>query len=139
MRDIKFRAWDKKKGEMIAELHSINFSNQTISGGFPVVGSMDYPFERIELMQFTGLEDRNGVEIYEGDIVKYISKAGFPEDFFETVSVVEFVESPRSQVEGMGCLKPFFDYFDSQDFSWMRDEFEVIGNRWENPELLEEK
>lgn len=60
MREIKFRAWDGRR----MTLSGIAFSNST--------GLMTVPAEDI-LMQYTGLKDKNGTEIYEGDILQHIT------------------------------------------------------------------
>jgi len=64
MREIKFRAWDKKLHQM-EEVFAIDFVNKR------VLCHPDYddwrPFEQIELLQYTGLKDKEGQEIYEGD------------------------------------------------------------------------
>jgi hypothetical protein len=113
-REIKFRAWDKDGKKMIyRSLEEI----QSNGIGLPVfITGFD-----IKLMQFTGLKDKNEKEIYEGDVVK------ISEDLKQwkgkTIMVVEYCVctfTPLEVVFGVGN----------------RDNIEVIGNIYENPELL---
>jgi len=114
-REIKFRAWDLDKKQM----------NFCIFVGIGKIFNMTKFFKPKEelknsvLMQYTGLIDINGKEIYEGDIVK--SYGGI----FR--STVEFKN---------GIFEPFNA---SDNCSFYANECEIIGNVYENPELLERK
>lgn len=93
-----------------------------------------YRFEDIELMQSTGLKDKNGVEIFEGDIVKVSVHNGF--DYYDNEVCV--VRKSRFH-SGLVCINPNNDMecrIFNQDV--LEDyQYEVIGNIYENPELLE--
>ena len=128
MREIKFRAWDKvnKRRGMVSSVwwnSALNIKNvqyyfQITERGIDDVDSAVAPVEDLELMQFTGLLDRQGKEIYEGDIVKT----------FEEIGRVIY-KAPSFMLAGV----------EQQVFDTVDDYFinsEVIGNIYENPELL---
>jgi uncharacterized phage protein (TIGR01671 family) len=83
MREIKFRAWDKDSKRMRYAEDLIGPGGWVIQfHGVPLEIGIHGVFEpeNVELMQYTGLEDKNGKEIYEGDIVAQLSSVwGFGE------------------------------------------------------------
>ena len=115
-REIKFRIWDKINKKWL-NCFNANLLN---------IGDLS----NVELMQYTGIKDKNGVEIYEGDIVLIrIDKTNILHK-----TVVKFKHGAFiADIIGDN------DYIYLFHFGFNKDDFEVIGNVWENPELLEEK
>lgn len=129
----KFRAWDKGL-EFMMPVESIDFEYGMIN-----VNAAWRTFEEIELMQSTGLKDKNGVEIFEGDLVKKFSNINkFTDDFAEDIEPIYVI---TSIVRDGACFKTTFKGVPSlvldQNSMSMVEHMEVVGSIYENPELLE--
>lgn len=113
MREIKFRAWDTRRKEMeqCYDLYWFEENRVHQNGDFNYI-----------LMQYTGRKDKDGKEVYEGDIVNYrVSRlGGLPE---------QEVKSQLVHYDGNGNLKMGIYS------AWFCHHEEIIGNKWENPEL----
>lgn len=142
MRTIKFRAWDRIEEKMVESFglwHLINNYGSEYADSRSEIEKFNYETqfddreECLIIMQFTGLLDKNGKEIYEGDIL---------ESIFEN-KIGKF--GRRSEVEWSSSYRGGGDYDDetiiggwiiNTDFSHPLESFEVIGNIYENPDLL---
>ena len=118
-REIKFRAYHKERKEMF-EIVSIDFEEKKAALSNGIIKLLNVDFKQFEMLQYTGLKDKNGKEIYEGDII--ICKYG-PEITME----VKWVD------EGFRTLGK---YNGDNYVGYVKNSAEVIGNIYENPELL---
>lgn len=118
MREMKFRVWDKEKKQM-SEPETL----QSI-----ILGAEKFnQYGELEIMQYTGLKDKHGKEIYEGDLLRWHD---------ETLRVIW-------RTVGWVLLGPLFKRLGTKDgpcseFNTMGYiiQSEVVGNIYENPELL---
>lgn len=130
-REIKFRAWDYTQGRYLKQISSIAYD---MAGQFHHVDGVDIVdsdttllYDDVDLEQYIGLKDKNGKEIYEGDIVKIYNGRKL-----ESAFLIQFDESNGTYVFGEN------EDIDPAVFSgfpvWAK--YLVIGNIHENPELL---
>lgn len=125
MREIKFRAWDKWAKKVIDSFHlridlsgDLYFWQWTEGGG---KAHQEETKDRFVLMQYTRLKDKNGKEIYEGDIVKHE----------EGNLVVEWCEQEVGFRLYNGVI-----YRQTPEPNISEWDIEIIGNIYENPELV---
>lgn len=132
MREIKFRVWDILNKKILDYYDIIQLPMWEVFPGTPEQRCFN-------VMQYTGLKDKNGKEIYEGDIISEYRPSGFNYSIvrFGEINISKFVSYPKM------CTCFYSDYSNFND-CWSEvpignnlKNIEVIGNIYENPELLE--
>lgn len=130
-REIKFRLWDEVQ-KIMYQPEQADFLIQTDGKvNSHELGILEGYFHTPQLLplQYTGLKDKNGVQIYEGDVLMV-------PDLYETPENTSASFHNEEINYTLGCFysggKPMFDCWD-----YLSDEAEVIGNIYENPELME--
>jgi hypothetical protein len=127
MREIKFRAWNRDSKQMveISEVFLLEFEKKgrwfvRVQGG-----DLYCNYQNGDLMQFTGLLDKNGKEIYEGDFLRYENHAYDPSEGDAPWAYQPVEWKLLAWVVGENVLSDYAP-----------DEIEIIGNIYENPDLL---
>ena len=139
MREIKFRVWDKQNEVFIQSCKLCDIAESSNGAHSYYYGSIDNKKVTVDvvLQQFTGLLDKNGREIYEGDILKvkgydsWNDKVGFyyKSQVFYCAPLARFRHSVKN-----------FDNVTGTDFDFnVKDDIEAIGNVFENPALITDK
>lgn len=120
MREIKFKMWNKEEQKMY-EVGKIDFQKERayMTNWWGSTQSF-FPFSMVEILQYTGLRDKNGIEICEGDILTNGDK--------NIKYIVKWVDT------GLNARQ-----YNNQSYiglSYWQDKLEIIGNIYENSELL---
>ena len=127
MKEYKFRAWDSLAEKVYSWTELLN---QNLKNIFTIPDQCGY-----KIMQYTGLKDKNETEIYEGDIL-------LAPEWFGTLKCVCIYqqENTVNPIQGFGLYSydSYFKKYNTLVESDEWDEFEVIGNIYDNPALLEE-
>lgn len=126
----RYRAWDKEFKEMV-QVDALVFEEQIIKATYKNGNIVKEDLKNYVLMQSTGLTDKNGKEIFEGDILKitdehsWLEVVSFSENkgAFVSKEIRKNADIPES---------PLWDLFITHIFK-----IEIIGNVWEDPELAE--
>lgn len=144
MREIKFRAWDAKSDKWLLGYGYKSLSGFSLFGECVFLGEWqnvlhDHQHEKIDLrvMQYTGLKDKYGKEIYEDDIVR-ILYTDWPSQSENNTQSFEEYQNSMAHI-GKIVFNPFHGWriedigsVNYGTYGWI----EVIGNIYENPELL---
>jgi uncharacterized phage protein (TIGR01671 family) len=126
-REIKFRAWDSSKEEF-TDYNTLCFTKDGFGYAKPLGYSNMRNPDDLELMQFTGYQDKNKKDIYDGDIVKVCEEYG---GYAYIPLVVDFKDGcfVLRPINNLNSYSPMFQY----DFDQI---YEIIGNKYENSELM---
>ena len=125
MTELKFKAFFKVDGQ-IYEVLSIDFLNKEVTlWDKETAVNFEASFDEIELIQYTGVNDKNGKEIYTGFFVRW------------GLRVYEICFDCGFYMHDLSKINP--EYPITKEFKEAPDEFEIVGNIYENPEILKDR
>lgn len=128
----KFRAYFNKYKRMIYSIGVVN--ENTILVDFNGDGDLETIFltNDISLMQSTGLKDKNGNEIYDGDVCRWTGSEAFDGEIISDVFIARYSDEYLKWIgENNNSYDDLYDFTDDR-------QLELIGNIYENPKLLDE-
>lgn len=140
MRPIKFRAWDRETNKMV-----YSYTKETDNTFDFWYG---YDPKRYDWQQFTGLLDKNGKEIYEGDIVRILYTNWGSKEYGTPEQQAMELEDYKKSISKIGIVvysgDRYYLEFESEKYGMYHDtifegthgEKEIIGNIYENPDLI---
>lgn len=132
---LKFRAWMKSL-KWMCDVTNISFDSKFVDicqqGDTERYTEMSVEFDEITLMQSTGLFDKNGKEIFEGDIVQFEDCYEVSDFLYINTGIIEWCQGGFHVTNRDSVLMEDLLDGDSLDVT-------IIGNIYENPELLEDK
>ena len=122
-REIKFKAWDSVNKVMELNVHHLDSLNEILHK------------EKYNIMQFTGLKDKNGCEIYEGDIVEIynIKTRSTDDNYIGEVIMYKTKWILRNDKKDVDLI-----YYQNRIMVDGNENLTVIGNIYENPKLLQD-
>ena len=126
MREIKFRAWLKEERKMVNVETLFIGINRLCFGNSKTEDLFFRDFEEIELMQYTGIKDKNGKEIYENDLISCNKYKNIIVFFEDGCFKVKYRKTPTALIT---C---------SLDLFLEKYKCGIVGNIYENKNLLEE-
>jgi len=135
MREIKFRVWDNQNNDWLIKQRIEDHPVELLYSDhkFYISHSLDN-LDDYTIQQYTGLKDKNGNDIYEGDILCYLfDGASYPKEAKDEILICKWQQKNAWYVFNETLEE------DSNEYYWLeiKDNYQVIGNIFENSELLE--
>lgn len=142
MREIKFRGWNGKNKKWIYGYYFVNRGEHFISPDEvvnPLVSYNDFVVDKDSIGQYTGLKDKNGVEIYEGDILQELPRGEYAEATGIPLPELEDLPADGGRMVSVVYEAPSFEFAPNEyGYIFLNNPhlFRVVGNVHENHELM---